>query len=201
MVAAGHTERAWGCNAGLPRSACLAGASRFEALLLNHRRRLPDAIVLVNAPHTLLSADNRRWAARACRRSAARPDLVSLECELDEGRQNGTSFTTHAHAVHRSFLCSLCLILLRACAWAGWAVEVTALAARCRRGTVELITFVLADISVFVAVISFPVHDIAAVMSTRPVWEPCVVGCAAVRSRVVGASGRGTGARRPQCAT
>lgn len=84
MVAAGHTERAWGCNAGLPRSACLAGASRFEALLLNHRRRLPDAIVLVNAPHTLLSADNRRWAARACRRSAARPDLVSLECELDE---------------------------------------------------------------------------------------------------------------------
>ena len=84
MVAAGHTERAWGCNAGLPRSACLAGASRFEALLLNHRRRFPDAIVLVNAPHTLLSADNRRWAARACRRSAARPDLVSLECELDE---------------------------------------------------------------------------------------------------------------------
>ena len=84
VVAAGHTERAWGCNAGLPRSACLAGASRFEALLLNHRRRLPDAIVLVNAPHTLLSADNRRWAARACRRSAARPDLVSLECELDE---------------------------------------------------------------------------------------------------------------------
>ena len=79
VVAAGHTERAWGCNAGLPRSACLAGASRFEALLLNHRRRLPDAIVLVNAPHTLLSADNRRWAARACRRSAARPDLVSLE--------------------------------------------------------------------------------------------------------------------------
>ena len=40
----------------------------------------------------------------------------------------------------------------------------------------ELITLVLADISVFVAVISFPVHDIAAVMSTRPVWEPCVVG-------------------------
>ena len=40
--------------AGLQRgaswaSACLAGASRFEALLLNHRRRLPDAIVLVNA--------------------------------------------------------------------------------------------------------------------------------------------------------
>jgi len=41
------------------RSACLAGASRFEALLLNHRRRLHDAIVLVNVPHTLLSADNR----------------------------------------------------------------------------------------------------------------------------------------------
>ena len=130
--------------AGLQRgaswaSACLAGASRFEALLLNHRRRLPDAIVLVNAPHTLLSADNRRWAARACRRSAARPDLVgefrlvSLECELD-GRQNGTS-RIRDHAVHRSFLCSLCLILLRGCAWAGWAVEVTALAARCRRGT------------------------------------------------------------------
>ena len=62
----------------------------------------------------------------------------------------------------------------------------------------ELITFVLADISVFVAVISFPVHDIAAVMSTRPVWEPCVVGCgAAVRSRVVGASGGQGAAQAP----
>jgi len=99
----------------------------------------------------------------------------------------------------QEFFMLFVLILLRACAWAGWAVEVTALAARCRRGTVELITFVLADISVFVAAISFPVHDIAAVMSTRPVWEPCVVGCAAVRSRLVGASGRiWARHRRPQ---
>ena len=109
VVAAGHTERAWGCNAGLPRSACLAGASRFEALLLNHRRRFPDAIVLVNAPHTLLSADNRRWAARACRRSAARPDLVSLECELDEQGDKTGCFTQQGGAqqctcaVHESF--------------------------------------------------------------------------------------------------
>ena len=108
----------------------------------------------------------------------------------------------HAHVKFTGvFLCSLCLILLRACAWGGWAVDRVGPLPTSRRGTVELITFVLADISVFVAVISFPVHDIAAVMSTRPVWEPCVVGCAAVRSRVVGASGRGTGARRPQCAT
>ena len=119
MVAAGHTERAWGCNAGLPRSACLAGASRFKALLLNHRRRLPDAIVLVNAPHTLLSADNRRWAARACRRSAARPDLVSLECELDEQGDKTGCFSasreqgggrSHAHVQFTGvLLCSLCL--------------------------------------------------------------------------------------------
>ena len=111
MVAAGHTERAWGCNAGLPRSACLAGASRFEALLLNHRRRLPDAIVLVNAPHTLLSADNRRWAARACRRSAARPDLVSLEWNLNEQGDKTGCFHEGAHAceVHRSVFMLLVL--------------------------------------------------------------------------------------------
>ena len=34
----------------------------------------------------------------------------------------------------------------------------------------ELITFVLADISVFVAVISFPVHDIAAVLPPGGTW-------------------------------
>jgi len=71
VVAAGHTERAWGCNAGLPRSACLAGASRFEALLLNHRRRLPDAIILVNAPHTLLSAQPALGPVRADDRQLA----------------------------------------------------------------------------------------------------------------------------------
>ena len=76
VVAAGHTERAWGYNAGLPidRRAWQVQVA-LKRCCCDHRRRLQDAIVLVNAPHTLLSADNR---VRRCVPAAARPDLVSL---------------------------------------------------------------------------------------------------------------------------
>ena len=88
------------------RSACLAGASRFEALLLNHRRRLHDAIVLVNVPHTLLSADNRA----ALRAVGSSPRSCFTECELDEqGGKTGCAAKELGCLVHRSFFMLLVL--------------------------------------------------------------------------------------------
>ena len=84
--------------AGLQRgaswaSACLAGASRFEALLLNHRRRLPDAIVLVNARTPCSTTEG---GGRPCVLAEKSIDTTSArscstwECELDEqGEKTG----------------------------------------------------------------------------------------------------------------